>query len=406
VGTGEQRDVNLTAAVLVGSGLAFLLGVVALLIVFWDTFETIVLPRTVRRKVRLTNLVYQAAWSLVSRAARRMTPGGGARRSLLGAYGPLSLLLLVGVWTTGLVFGFALINFGLKSPVNAPETSRDFGTYLYASGVTLFTLGFGDVTPTTALARFLSVLEAGVGIGYFAIVISYLPVMYGEFSRREVNILLLDARAGSPPAASELLRRHGRTDGLDPNLDALTSLLKDFERWSAELLESYISYPILSFYRSQHEQQSWLGALTTILDTCALVRVGSLEQGGEVWQKPLAWQARLTFALARHVLVDLAYLLNVPPLSNGPDRLPAEEWRRLCATLTRADLPLLPRGAAEDDNRAETVLRDLRREYEPFVAGLARYLLLSVPPWNHPENTPDNWQTSAWDDGDKSAVHF
>jgi hypothetical protein len=227
--------------------------------VFWDTFETIVLPRTVRRKVRLTNLVYQAAWSLVSRAARRMTPGGGARRSLLGAYGPLSLLLLVGVWTTGLVFGFALINFGLKSPVNAPEATRDFGTYLYASGVTLFTLGFGDVTPTTALARFLSVLEAGVGIGYFAIVISYLPVMYGEFSRREVNILLLDARAGSPPAASELLRRHGRTDGLDPNLDALTSLLKDFERWSAELLESYISYPILSFYRSQHEQQSWLG---------------------------------------------------------------------------------------------------------------------------------------------------
>ena len=246
-------------------------------------------------------------------------------------------------------------------------------------------------------------LEAGVGIGYFAIVISYLPVMYGVFSRREVSILLLDARAGSPPAASELLRRHGRADGLDPNLDALTSLLKDFERWAAELLESYISYPILSFYRSQHEQQSWLGALTTVLDTCALVRVGCPGKGGEAWQKPLAWQARLTFALARHVLVDLAYLLNVPPLASGPDRLPNEEWRRLRATLVRADLPLL--GGA-DDGRTEAALRDLRREYEPFVAGLAHYLLLNVPPWNHPENTPDNWQTSAWDDGDKSAVHF
>lgn len=397
-----------TAAALAGSGLAFLLGVAVLLVVFVDTFESIVLPRTVTRQVRLTRVVYQATWPLLSSVARRMKPERRLRQSLLGAYGPLSLLLLVGVWTTGLVFGFALVNFGLQSPLNAPETTRGFGTYLYASGVTLFTLGFGDVTPRTAGARFLSVLEAGIGIGYFAIVISYLPVMYGVFSRREVNILLLDARAGSPPAASELLRRHGRTDGLDPNLDALAGLLKDFERWSAELLESYISYPILSFYRSQHEQQSWLGALTAVLDTCALVRVGSAGTGGEPWQKPLAWQARLTFALARHVLVDLAYLLNVPPVvTGGPDRLPREEWRRLRATLERADLPLLPHNADdENDARAEAALRDLRREYEPFVAGLARYLVLNVPPWNHPENTPDNWQTSAWDDGDKSAVHF
>ncbi len=399
---------NTAAALLLAeNGLALAFGVVVLLVVFLDTFETIVLPRTVTRQVRLTRMVYRATWPPLSSVVRRMKPGRRLRQSLLGAYGPLSLLLLVGVWTTGLVFGFALVNFGLHSPLNAPEASRGFGTYLYASGVTLFTLGFGDVTPRTAGARFLSVLEAGVGIGYFAIVISYLPVMYGVFSRREVNILLLDARAGSPPAASELLRRHGRTDGLAPNLDALTSLLKDFERWSAELLESYISYPILSFYRSQHEQQSWLGALTTVLDTCALVRVGCPGGGDEPRQKPLAWQARLTFALARHVLVDLAYLLNVPPVASGPDRLPTEEWRRLRATLARADLPLL-RGAddAGGDGRAEAALRDLRGEYEPFVAGLARFLVLNVPPWNHPENTPDNRQTSAWDDGDKSTVHF
>ena len=393
---------NVAAAVLIAeNGVALAFGVVVLLVVFVDTFETIVLPRTVTRQVRLTRIVYRATWPVLSSVARRMKMGSRRRQSLLGAYGPLSLLLLVGVWTTGLVFGFALVNFGLKSPISAPEATRDFGTYLYASGVTLFTLGFGDITPRTASARFLSVLEAGVGIGYFAIVISYLPVMYGVFSRREVNILLLDARAGSPPAASELLRRHGRSEGLEPNLDALAGLLKDFERWSAELLESYISYPVLAFYRSQHEQQSWLGALTTSLDTCALVRVA--RPGDDAWRKPLVWQARLTFALARHVLVDLAYLLNVPPRANEPARLPAEEWRRLQATLARADLPLFPDEGAD---AAYAALRVLRREYEPFVAGLAHYLLLNVPPWNHPENTLDNWQTSAWDDGDKSAVHF
>src|SRR5207249_10659172 len=155
------------------------------------------------------------------------------------------------------------------------------------------TLGYGDVVPTGAWGRSLAVAEAGIGFGFLAVVISYLPVLYQAFSRREITISLLDARAGSPPSAGELLRRlaHARS------LAGVGPLLVEWERWSAELLESHLSFPVLSYYRSQHDNQSWVAALTTILDTSALLIAGV--------DGPDGHQARLTFAMARHAAVDL-----------------------------------------------------------------------------------------------------
>src|SRR5439155_22732943 len=160
-----------------------------------------------------------------------------------------------------------------------------------------------DVVPVSWPARAVTALEAAVGFGFLAIVIGYLPVIYQSFSRREVVISMLDARAGSPPTAAELLRRHAA----DHTLDALDALLRDWEHWSAELLESHLSYPVLAYFRSQHDNQSWLGALTTVLDTCALVMVGI--DGVSVWQ------ARLTFAIARHAVVDIAQIFRTAPTS-------------------------------------------------------------------------------------------
>ncbi len=145
----------------------------------------------------------------------------------------------------------------------------------------------------------------------------YFPVLYGAFSRREVNISLLDARAGSPPTAAELMRRHS-FDGAE---DALATLLSEWERWSAELLESHISYPLLCYFRSQHTNQSWLSALTAMLDTSALLVAGV--RGHE------ARQAQLTFAMARHAMVDLAQVFSLKPKQNIPDRLPRERYEQL-----------------------------------------------------------------------------
>jgi hypothetical protein len=222
------------------------------------------------------------------------------------------------------------------------------------------------------------VAEAGLGFGFLAVVISYLPILYQAFSHREITISLLDARAGSPPTAGELLRRQAAAR----SLDGLGPLLAEWERWAAELLESHLSYPVLSYYRSQHDNQSWLAALTTILDTCALVIAGVEGADG--------YQARLTFAMARHAVVDLALVFQTPPLPPDPDRLPPADLARLRDVLRAAGI------VVRDGPAVEQALAELRALYEPFVSALAAYFLFALPPFQPAGPSVDNWQTSAW----------
>ncbi len=343
-----------------------------------DGFETVILPRKVSRRFRLSNMFYVSTWIAWSAIGRKMRPGN-RREFYLGYFGPLSLIMLIIAWATLLVVGYALLQWGIAAPLISPERIATFGTDLYLSGVTFITLGFGDVAPLSGLGRFIAVVEAATGFGFLALIISYLPVMYQAFSRRETDISLLDARGGSPPSASELLRRHSRQQ----NLDGLPDYLKDWEVWSAQVLESHLSYPLLMYYRSLHERQSWLAALTTILDTCALLIVGIEEVNIPT--------ARFTFAIARHAAVDLAQIFGTPPMNPKESRLPPEEFARLRDSLAEVGLHFR---RAED---AEQRLTDMRRIYEPFVHALADHLLVNLPPWVPATRTVDDWQTSAWD---------
>src|SRR5438093_12605281 len=261
------------------------------LVILWDAFQTIILSRRVSRRFRPTRAFYRLLWT-PWRAATKRIPPGNRRENILMVFGPLSLLFLIALWALGLIVSFAFLHWGLGSQITGPDGVSGFGVDLYMSGTTFFTLGLGDVTPRTTLARGLTILESGMGFGFLALVIGYVPLISQAFSRREVSISMLDARAGSPPTAARLLRRHVRDGDED-----LRGLLRDWERWSAELLESHVSFPVLSYFRSQHDNQSWVAALTTILDVCSLV-VARIED------KPVP-TARLTFAMARHAVVDL-----------------------------------------------------------------------------------------------------
>lgn len=356
---------------------ASFVGLLLVLIVLWDTFETVILTRRVNRRVRITTVFYRVTWPVWSSAARKRRDG---QDTYLSLYGPLSLLFLFGVWAAGLILGFAIIQWGAGSHVVIADGTSSFGTDLYMSGTTFFTLGLGDVVPQTTLARAIAVIEAGIGFGFLGLVITYLPVLYQTFSRREAQISLLDARAGSPPRAVELLRRLGEYD----DIASLRPLLTEWERWCAELLESHLSYPLLAYFRSQHDNQSWLAALTAMLDTCALLLVG-------VEGAP-AGPARLTFAMARHAIVDICQYLNTPPIKPKPDRLPPGEVERMRAILSASGVHLQA-GAA-----ADAALRELRRLYEPFVNGAAERLLFTLPPWMPDPDIKDNWETTAWDD--------
>ena len=358
--------------------LAVIFGIFLILTVLWETFETIVLPRRVTRQFRLTRLFYRSTWRPWAWLAA-LRGSNKKRDSLLSYYGPLSLLLLLAFWALTLVFGFGLLHFGLHDKLTGMLFDSDLGNALYLSGTTLFTLGLGDVQPASATGRFITVLEAGIGFGFLALVIGYLPVLYQAFSRREVTISLLDARAGSPPTAYEILRRQRGVDGMD----ALTELLRTWELWSAEVMESHLSYPALAYFRSQHDNQSWISALTAILDVCALAMVGL--------EGMCQYQARMTFAIARHALVDLSQVFGAPPAKDEKtNRLPPEVLDELRKRLN-AEGFILADGAP-----ALAELRRLRALYEPYALSLAAYLRLELPPWIKGVTAKDNWQTTAW----------
>ena len=357
-----------------------LAGALLLAVVLWDAFETIILPRRVSGRIRITKLFYRSTWIPWRATARALS--GRRRDAFLSFFGPLSLILLLALWAVGIVVSFGLLQWAAGSALSVTGGVPSLATDLYMSGTTFVTLGLGDVAPRSAVAKALTAVEAGMGFAFLAVVIGYFPVIYQAFSRREVAISLLDARAGSPPSASELLWRHRE----DPGTAALTELLRDWERWAADVLESHLSYPPLAYFRSQHYNESWLAALTTILDTSAVVMIGL-----DGW---CARQAELTFAMARHAVVDLAQVFSTPPQQGGGDaaaRLSAAQVTRLRARLAGGGLRLRERPDFEER------LTELRRMYEPYVAALAHYLAVPLPPWVREVERPDNWQTSAWD---------
>ena len=365
--------------------LAVVAGLFLLAAVLMDAFETIILPRRASRKYRITRMFYIATWTPWSWISRHVQ-NKRKREAWLSFYGPLSLPLLLTVWAAGLATGYALLFYGIGSPfvANTPAGSMHaaWRTDFYVSGTTLFTLGLGDVVPTHSLARLLVILESGMGLGFLAVVIGYLPVLYGAFSRREVEIALLDARAGSPPSGVELLRRHAYKGGEED----LTRLMQQWERWAAELLESHISYPVLCYFRSQHDNQSWLSALVAVLDASALLIAGV--------EGHCARQAELTYAICRHALVDVAQLFSVKLEPMASQRRLAEgEYLTLAIELCQADLRL------DRSKQAEQKLLELRGLYEGYAGALSAYLQMPIGGWLTSPHRKDNWRTVARQQG-------
>jgi hypothetical protein len=342
-------------------GLIGFLGVALLVTVLWDAFETVVLPRHVTRSFRIARLFFRFTWR-VWKAFARSIRSNKNRETYLSIFGPLSMLLLLAFWATMLMLAFAMLLWAGGAALSGSGGAAPFLTDLYFSGTTFFTLGLGDVLPLTRLARVIAVCEAGTGFGFLAIMIAYLPTLYGGLSQREVNISLLDARAGSPPTAAELLRRHGR----QRVQESLASYLREWEIGSAQLMETHLTYPFLCFFRSQHDNQSWLAAFTAILDVCALlIAYGD----GET-----KWQAQLTFAISRHAVADLSEILRTGTPPPVKDRLPAADLPKVRSFLIECGLPKFTESG-------DLKLRELRDMYEPHLEGLSRLLWMPLPSW-------------------------
>lgn len=350
--------------------LAVVLALLLLGVAAQDAFEVMLLPRRVYRRVRLARLYFRTAWSGWVWVANRLFVDE-RRIRFLGVFGPLSMVILFAFWAALFIVGFGLLQWALEDRFRHPASLTE---QFYMSGVTFFTVGYGDVAPHTAATRVLAVVESGLGLGFIAVVIGYLPVLYQLFARREAHVIQLDARAGSPPTATTMIVLHAEPGGLAK----LDELLREWEIWGAELLESHLSYPMLVYYRSQHDNQSWLAAMTAVIDTSALILVGIEDM------QPL--QARMTFTMTRQVIVEMSRALGIRPSPfEGNDRLSHESYLSMQEAFRNAGLNWA--GSAD----VEDVLHALRSTYEPLLDGLSRRLSLPLPPWLPLDGAAGHW---------------
>jgi hypothetical protein len=356
-----------------------IVGVTLIVATLLDAVETILLPRRINHRFRYSRLYYRTNWR-IWRGIAMFLPAGRAREATLSVFGPLSLLGLFVSWVLSLIIGFTFLQWSvstLRASNGIDSVPHSLETYFYYSGTTYFTLGLGDVIPAPGWSRALTVMECGLGFGFLAIIISYLPVLYQAFSKREVTISLMDARAGSPPTGGEFVLRVAR----DGRVDLVRASLGAWEQWCAELLESHISFPVLGYYRSQHANQSWLAALTAMLDGCSLLL--SILPAAE------SHQAKLAFAMARHAAVDITLVFGIRPPAVG--KRPSRGGDAGCMELLKqmgkpeSDLPTI-----------EAKFNELRGLYEPFLLALAHHFVLTLPPVMVEKSGDDNWQRSAW----------
>ncbi len=246
------------------STLIFSAGVALIALVFHDIFQGVVVPRWSSRRWRIAPFFVDLLWRGWRYLGQRRRDVE-AREDFLGSYAPTALMLLLALWVALLITGYGLCFWALRafeepSPVNFFEA-------VYIAGETFLTIGYGDFKPISGLSRLVALSAGASGLAVFALVISFLFTLYGTFERREVLIVTLDARAGNPASGVALLQTYAELDLLDD----LPRLFSQWEEWSAQVLQSHIAYPILPFFRSSHEGESWIAALGAVLDAATLL---------------------------------------------------------------------------------------------------------------------------------------
>ena len=334
-------------------GLAIVLAAMA------DLVATVVATAGSGNGWRPTRQFYRSTWAAWSWMARRRR-SAERRERLLALYGPLSVLALLLLWLLGLLLGWSLVWYALRDSLDG---ATGYGSHLYYSGIVLLTVGFGDITPTGFGARMLTLTEAVTGLGTIALVISYLPALYGSFNRRETRLLTLDHPSGERIEPTSIVVLHAP----DVDLRRLYQFFAEWELWVAEVLESHVSYPMLTFFRSQHAGQSWITALGVVVDAAALT--SAVVEGAD------EREAFFLYRRGRRAINEIARRL----CTDGGDdpQLERQLFDVAYARLKDAGLPV------RDPDESWDRLVEYRGSYGSALEGLINYLAAPRGFWGH-----------------------
>lgn len=336
-------------------------GILCVIAALNDIFQSAIVPRATGRKLRPSYYLWRFMWSWWPPLSWKRFPLDSDRREdLLAVFAPMMLVMMLAVWTAMLVLGYGLIFWGLRDSF-APDM-RSFGTLLYFAGTSVFTIGYGDVVARTGGARFFSVCAGLSGISLLGITTAYLFSIFGSFQRRETFVVTVAARAGAPPSGVNLLA----IAGYATTRDDMPRLMIDGQHWAAQVMESHLAYPVLAYFRSSHDDQSWVGTLGTMLDAATLLMttVDGQRDG----------QARIFYNVGRHAAHDLARYFR---LGGGHEDVGIEraEFDQACDRLTKAGYQLI------DRDEAWKRFAELRAGYADHLNRLARFFEIAPLAW-------------------------
>jgi len=338
------------------------------LLIVWlalrDVFQVVIVPRAASSAWRLSRLVTRYSWRAWPRVAYRMYSVDADRREdFLATYAPFNLVLVLIVWVSSLILGWGLFFYGVRAQLHPSDET--FVGSIYYGGASLLTIGYGDITATTTFARIMSLASAVSGLGTVAVVTSFLFATFGAFQQRERFVVTFSARAGFPPSGLGLLLVHAHA-GLR---DDLAVVLRDGQEWTAHVMETHLAYPILIYFRSSHDYQSWVGTLGALLDASALILSSCVKD-----ETALHGQARIMYGIGRHLTHDFNSYFNLehdaqPIAGPGIER---SEFDNAFAELQDGGYALV------DPDLAWAEFSKLRSVYALHLNELARWL--EIPP--------------------------
>ncbi len=335
-------------------------GLVLVLVVFYDLFQSVVLPRPAINKLATVRYLLRGIWRSWRWVGNRMS-SIPRRERWLGTYGPIGVLTSFVVWGLALVLGYALIMDGMRDELHPVPDS--FGTSLYFSATTLVPLSYGDIVPIGLPARLATIAESTTGIIFAALAITLLFSLYEAFQRREELVVSLDALAGAPPSGVQILE----TAAAHEMRDELIKTFDDWKGWAAAVLESHLAYPSLVFFRSSHDNEAWLNSFGAVMDAAVLVMSTVEDKSGG--------PAKLMYRVGNHLVEDLSwYFRRWAAPGNTPviERFEFDEaWERLKQAGYRCHAP----------DEAWTKFAKLRTNYAAPINGLARALSIIPAQW-------------------------
>ena len=338
--------------------LALVAGVVIVGFTFYDLFESVLLPRPAIGRLRIANRTVGYTW----RVWRWLGTRGGSisrRENFLSLFAPAMAVGLLAIWATSMIVGFGLVIWAARIDVR-PEP-QNLGDAFYLSALSIFTLGFGDVVPVNALTRALVLLEAATGLGLIALVISLLFSLFNSVQRRETLVVATDATAGAPPSGVQLLESCARY-GMP---EELVKTFQDWRVWAAEVLESHLAYPILSYFRSSHDGEAWLNSFGAVMDA-AVLSITTVET-------PAAGPARVMWKVGYHLVEDVSWYFRIP--HEHIAGVSIEEYREARERLRFAGYELKPEEAAWEQ------FQELRARYAEPLIGMAGFLAIEPAQW-------------------------